>query len=87
MLSADAILYISGALLAFIGSYWIIAIARREPAGWKYTVAFVPLVNIIYGVARWSRCKVPLLLMVLGIVLLVLGAWMMWQLPPQAPPA
>lgn len=84
MLPTELILFISGAVLALLGSYWIIGIAARDAAGWKYTVAFIPLVNIVYGVMRWSRCKLPLLLMVLGIALLVLGAWMLLQVPAEA---
>jgi hypothetical protein len=81
LLTPNVILYISGAVLALLGSFWIIGIASREAAGWKYTVALIPLVNIVYGLVRWSRCKVPLLMMTLGIVLLVVGALLMTYHP------
>jgi hypothetical protein len=84
VLPTEVILYVSGAVLALLGSYWIIAIAARDTAGWKYTVAFIPLVNIVYALARWSRCKLPLLLMLLGIVLVLIGVWIMLQVSPES---
>jgi len=63
-----------GGLLALIGAIWIAVIAfQNEEVVWGIFSIFCGIAALIYGVQHFDEAKVPLGLLVVGIVLSAAG--------------
>lgn len=66
-----------GGLLLLIGAIWIAVIAfQNEEVVWGIFSIFCGIAALIYGVQHFDEAKVPLGLLVVGIVLSMAGRLM-----------
>lgn len=63
-----------GSACSLIGLIWIIVLAFK--AGdiiWGVISIFCGIVGLVYGFMNFDRCKVPTIMMMIGIVVSVVG--------------
>jgi 1,4-dihydroxy-2-naphthoate octaprenyltransferase len=70
-----------GSLMALAGAIWIAVIAfQNEDMVWGIISIFCGLAAIIYGVQHFDEAKIPLGLLVLGIIISAVGRVMAIQM-------
>ena len=63
-----------GALLVSVGAIWIIVVAFTEGDILMGVLSIIcGIVTIIYGIQHMDRCKIPLILMGVGMVIAIIG--------------
>jgi 1,4-dihydroxy-2-naphthoate octaprenyltransferase len=71
---------ILGSLMALVGAVWIAVIAfGNDDMVWGIISIFCGLAAIIYGVQHFDEAKIPLGLLVLGIIIGAIGRVMALQ--------
>ncbi|HEY0704099.1 MAG TPA: hypothetical protein VGD60_15120 [Candidatus Acidoferrales bacterium] len=69
-------LFISGWLVAFAGTLWIIAAAWQRNILWGLICILVPVIQLVYIAAHWKDAKEGFFLQLAGVALIVLSWWM-----------
>ena len=69
-------LLISGWLLAFLGSLWIIILGWQRNILWGVICFLAPVIQLVYVAAHWKESKDAFFLLVSGLVLVILAAFM-----------
>jgi hypothetical protein len=67
------IFVVIGAIASLIGAIWIVVLAFQESIGWGIGSLLCGIVTLIYGISRWPETKVPLLLMIAGVIVEAIG--------------
>ena len=63
-----------GGLLSLVGAIWIIVIAfQNGDIVWGVLAIFCGIVGLIYALQHMEQAKIPLILMIVGIVLSIVG--------------
>jgi len=68
------IFLVLGWVLAFLGSVWIIVLARQRNILWGLVCFLVPIVQFVYVAAHWKESKEGFFIQISGLVLMLLAA-------------
>lgn len=80
------ILMTLGSLVSFVGGIWLLVLAFKKSIGWGLASLLIPFVILVFAFMNLEVTKKPLLIVVAGIVLSVIGgvmggAALMQQMP------
>lgn len=67
------LLLLVGALIACVGSIWLLVKAFQTSILWGLGSLFVPFVQLIFVIMNWAECKKPFLILLGGAVLCGIG--------------
>lgn len=80
------ILMTLGSLISFVGGIWILILAFKKSIGWGLASLFIPFVILVFAFMNLDVAKKPLLIVVAGVVLSVIGGVLggaaLMQMPP-----
>ena len=62
---------IGGVIAMFISWIWIVVIAFKESTGWGIGSLLLNPVALIYALTRAKKCKTPLILFSVGLILYI----------------
>jgi hypothetical protein len=67
------LLLLVGALIAVVGSLWLLVKAFQTSIWWGLGSLFIPFVQLIFVIMNWAECKKPFLILLAGAVLCGIG--------------
>jgi hypothetical protein len=67
---------IAAAVVCFISSIWLLAIAFRTNIWWGLAYMFIPLASLAFVALHWNKVKKPFLCLVAGIIVVISVALM-----------
>jgi hypothetical protein len=79
-------LLLVGALIAVVGSLWLLVKAFQTSVWWGLGSLFIPFVQLIFVIMNWAECKKPFLILIAGAVLCGIGVAMVPHAQLAQPP-
>lgn len=70
------IVQLIGAVMALVGTVWLILAAFEESLWWGLGCLFIPCVSLIFALSNWDRAAKPFLITLAGGLISMLGAMM-----------
>lgn len=69
----ESLLYIAAIILCLIGWIWMIVKGFEDNPGWGVGAIIIPLIGFVYGCINWAKCKTPMIIWIIGMVLVLIA--------------
>ena len=77
MEALSGLVFVVGLILATVGAIWILVNAFKESILWGILSIIIPFVLLIFALMNLETCKKPLGIWLAGVVLYVIGAFVL----------